>query len=130
MYDYCKDYYHKIQPLVDLDDAQKTYDNEFEDAWEAKSLPDWFNLSVLLDWKKYPEMEDLNTLETKDIRDLLSSIGMKSGYYTTILYRGTKEQIVKRLWDSKNKTLETVNQQDMIGSKKVKIKIYGRMYRL
>jgi len=108
--DYLGEYISKIKPLTDLSDEVDQVQSEFERIWIEGMFPGWpkeatgalTHSGAHLDLSAFSSPEELASLGLDRLKSALMALGVKCG--------GTLEQRAQRLFSTKGKGLEELDQ--------------------
>lgn len=106
---YLEDYCTRVKPLLDLTDEMDSVMSEFDQQWEAGTLPGWpketggalTHAGAHLDLSAFSSAEELASLGLDRLKSALMALGLKCG--------GTLEERAHRLFSTKGKMLRELD---------------------
>ncbi|RWS28792.1 Splicing factor 3A subunit 3-like protein, partial [Leptotrombidium deliense] len=115
--EYLEDYTARVKPLLDLSEQKERVLSDFDKQWEAGGFPGWLkeassaltHTGALLDLSGFSSVEELASLGLDRLKSALMALGLKCG--------GTLEERAQRLWSTKNKKLEEIDQSLFVKTK-------------
>lgn len=107
---YLEDYVYRVAPLLDLSEEQERTRKQFEKNWAEGMFPGWgkeassalAHSGAHLDLSAFSSWEELASLGLDRLKSALMALGLKCG--------GTLEQRAQRLWSTKGKSMEELDQ--------------------
>lgn len=122
--DYLYDYLGRVKPLTDMSELAQGIREEFEDRWAKGQFPGWrkdISTSAMakhsgahLDLSAFSSPEELMSLGLDRLKSALMALGLKCG--------GTLEERARRLFATKGKSLQELDQSMFAKSKASKDK--------
>lgn len=109
LWEYLSDFFHRIQPLVNIDDYLQEWNNEFSEKWNKGELMGWKpprkpytqpTAPTPLRLGMFNSPEELEALGLDRLKEGLEALGLKCG--------GTLSQRAQRLWSVRGKKPEDI----------------------
>jgi splicing factor 3A subunit 3 len=112
LWNYLKDFFHRIQPLVDINEYLEEWKKEFIDKWNQGQIMGWKVPRKIVSNDRSPaaptplrlgifnSSEELEALGLERLKEGLEALGLKCG--------GTLSERAKRLWSVRGKKQEEI----------------------